>query len=41
MGHSTMIIGLTDKEYDRLTLCENFETIIKFANENSEKIIEI
>ena len=41
MGHSTMIIGLTDKEYDRLTLCENFETIIKFADRISKSIIEI
>ena len=41
MGHSTMIIGLTDREYDKLTLCENFETIINFADRISKSIIEI
>ena len=42
MGHSTMIIGLTDKEYEKLSYWNvDFETIIEFANRNSEKIIEI
>ena len=41
MGHRTMIIALTDREYDRLTLCENFETIINFADRISKSIIEI
>lgn len=41
MGHTTMIIALTDKEYDRLTLCENFDTVIKFASKFSDSIIEI
>lgn len=42
MGYSTMIIGLTDKEYDKLSYWNvDFETVFKFADEHSEKIIEI
>ena len=42
MGHTTMIVGLTDKEYEKLSYWDvDFETIIKFADENSKKIIEI
>lgn len=40
MGHSTMIIGLTDKEFDKLDNSD-FETVIKFADEKMESIIEI
>ena len=42
MGHSTMIIGLTDKEYERFNYWDvNFETVFEFADEISKKIIEI
>ena len=42
MGHTTMIIGLTDKEYEKLSYWDvDFDTVIKFADENSKKIIEI
>ena len=42
MGHSTMIIGLTNKEYEKLSYWDcDFETVIKFADEKSKSIIEI
>lgn len=42
MGHSTMIIGLTNKEYEKLSHWDcDFETVIKFADEKSKSIIEI
>lgn len=40
MGHLTMIIGLTDKEFDKLDNSD-FETVVKFADEKMESIIEI
>ena len=37
-----MIIGLTDKEYEKLSYWNvDFNTVIKFADEHSKKIIEI
>lgn len=42
MGHSTMIIGLTEKEYEKLSYWDcDFETVIKFADKHSDSIIEI
>lgn len=42
MGHSTIIIGLTEKEYEKLSHWDcDFETIIKFADKHSDSIIEI
>lgn len=42
MGHSTIIIGLTNKEYDRLNHWDvDFETVLEFANRKSKSIIEI
>ena len=42
MGHSTMIIGLTEKEYEKLSHWDcDFETVIKFADKHSDSIIEI
>lgn len=42
MGYRTMIIGLTNKEYERLSYWNvDFNTVIKFADEHSKKIIEI
>jgi hypothetical protein len=41
MGHSVVVIGLTDKEYEKLSYWDvDFETVIKFADENSKKIID-
>ena len=40
MGHSTMIIGLTEKEFNKLDNSD-FETVIKFADKHSDSIIEI
>lgn len=42
MGYRTMIIGLTNKEYEKLSYWNvDFDTVIKFADEHSKKIIEI
>lgn len=42
MGYRTMIIGLTNKEYEKLSYWDvDFNTVIKFADEHSKKIIEI
>lgn len=42
MGYMTLIIGLTNKEYEKLSYWDiDFNTIIKFADEHSKKIIEI
>lgn len=42
MGHTTMIIGLTDKEYEKFNHWDvAFETVIDFADRNSKSIIEI
>ena len=39
MGHETIIVGLTEKEYEKLDYAD-FEKIIDFANKEREKIIE-
>ena len=42
MGHSTIIIGLTDKEYEKLSYWDvSFESVFEFANRKSKSIIEI
>jgi len=42
MGHTTMIIGLTDKEYEKFNHWDvAFETVFDFADRNSKSIIEI
>lgn len=42
MGHTTIIIGLTDKEYERFSYWDvDFKTVFKFVDEISKKIIEI
>ena len=42
MGHRTVIIGLTEKEHEKLSHWDiNFETVFKFADEKSKSIIEI
>lgn len=42
MGHSTIIIGLTDKEYEKLSHWNvDFKTVFEFANRKSKSIIEI
>ena len=42
MGHRVVVIGLTDKEYEKLSYWDvDFNTVIKFADEHSKKIIEI
>ena len=42
MGHSVMIIGLTNKEYEKLSYWDvDFKTIFDFAERNSKSIIEI
>lgn len=38
MGHETIIIGLTEKEYEKLD-CSSFEDIIEFADTKRDKII--
>lgn len=38
MGHETIIIGLTDKEYEKLDY-SNFEDIIDFADTQKDKVI--
>lgn len=43
MGHSTVIIGLTDKEFEKIDYEDrwgDFENIINFADRKSESIIE-
>ena len=39
MGHDTIIIGLTDSEYEKLVY-SNFESVIKFAQEKSKNVID-
>lgn len=39
MGHDTIIIGLTDNEYEKLVY-SNFESVIKFAQEKSKNVID-
>lgn len=42
MGYSTIIIGLTDKEYEKINYWDiSFETIFEFADKISKSIIEI
>lgn len=42
MGHRVMVIGLTDKEYEKLSYWNvNFKTVFDFAERNSKSIIEI
>ena len=38
MGHETIIVGLTDKEYEKLDY-SSFEDIIEFADSKRDKII--
>lgn len=38
-GHDTIIIGLTDSEYEKLVY-SNFESVIKFAQEKSKNVID-
>lgn len=38
MGHETIIVGLTEKEYEKLD-CSSFEDIIEFADTKRDKII--
>ena len=38
MGHETIIIGLTDKEYEKLDY-SSFEDIIEFADTKKDKVI--
>lgn len=38
MGHDTIIIGLTDSEYEKLVY-SNFESVVKFAQEKSKNLI--
>ena len=38
-GHDTIIIGLTDTEYEKLVY-SNFESVIKFAQEKSKNVID-
>lgn len=40
-GHDTVIIGLTDKEYEKITLADYFETVESFAMSFNDKIKEI
>ena len=40
MGHETIIIGLTEKEYEKLDY-SSFEDIIEFADTKRDKIIRI
>lgn len=39
MGHDTIIIGLTDSEYEKLVY-SNFESVIKFAQEKSKNVVD-
>lgn len=42
MGHRVMVIGLTDKEYEKLSYWDvDFKTVFDFAERNSKSIIEI
>lgn len=42
MGHEVMVIGLTDKEYEKLSYWDvDFKTVFDFAERNSKSIIEI
>lgn len=42
MGHRVMVIGLTNKEYERLSYWDiDFKTVFDFAERNSKLIIEI
>lgn len=39
MGHNTIIIGLTDSEYEKLVY-SNFESVVKFAQEKSKNVVD-
>lgn len=42
MGHRVVVIGLTDKEYEKLSYWDvDFKTVFDFAERNSKLIIEI